>query len=203
MAKTGNGRPADQQGYSLLFALLIAFGVAIAAVAVNSRAFFGVFGAAFSQDARRARDAAEIGATRILSELNREPNRMLLAIAPADGTFWSAAEATSPQAVNACAALENNPSQRPAAPDLLAVATGGAAGTSALARPVVYLNAQGVATASSQSEPAQQAPANAVMAYRLERVGLDATPGSGSIKGLSQGSPRPVTDWVVLEACRS
>ena len=25
----------------------------------------------------------------------------------------------------------------------------------------------------------------------------------GSIKGLSQGSPRPVTDWVVLEACRS
>ena len=178
MAKARDRRSNNEQGFSLLFALLIAFGVAIAAVAVNSRAFFGVLGAAFSQDARRARDAAEIGATRILSELNREPNRMLLAMAPANnGPFWTTAQAASADAVNACAALENDPTQRPATPNLLAVATGGAAGAPTTQRPVVYLNAAGVATASNQTAPSQQAPGDAVMAYRLESVELASPPG--------------------------
>ncbi len=147
-------------GSSLVYALVIAIVLAITGLAVSSRTLFGVFGAAFSQDTRRAREAAEMGASRIVAELNRERNRGLLAVNPA-GAFWS-----SGQGENQCAANYDDPTDRPSQPDLDRVRSGGIAGTFA-SPPVVYLDTNGAFTGQATAEPLQTVNANVRYAYQL------------------------------------
>ncbi|MFY8149307.1 MAG: hypothetical protein ACOVNL_08840 [Prochlorococcaceae cyanobacterium] len=66
------------QGFSLVIVLLLSLGVLLTGVAIMSRVSFGRLGAAWQAQSREAREAAEIGMARIVSELNRERNRRLL-----------------------------------------------------------------------------------------------------------------------------
>lgn len=65
----------------------------------------GVISAAFQRESSDARDAAETGVTRILGELNRLPNRGLLAKSGADqdldGFLWD--DDVLAASANACA----------------------------------------------------------------------------------------------------
>ncbi len=71
-------KSGQQDGFSLVIVLLLSLGVLLAGVAILSRVSFGRLGAAWQAQSREAREAAEIGMSRIVSELNRERNRRLL-----------------------------------------------------------------------------------------------------------------------------
>ncbi|MEA5475551.1 hypothetical protein VB716_15130 [Synechococcus sp. CCY9201] len=72
------GSPTSEQGFSLVIVFLLSLGVLLTGVATMGRISFGWMGAAWQAQSREAREAAEIGMTRIVSELNRERNRRLL-----------------------------------------------------------------------------------------------------------------------------
>ncbi|MCT0224847.1 hypothetical protein [Synechococcus sp. CS-1328] len=72
------GPPASEPGFSLVIVLLLSLGVLLTGVAIMGRVSFGRMGAAWQAQSREAREAAEIGMARIVSELNRERNRRLL-----------------------------------------------------------------------------------------------------------------------------
>ena len=164
-----------EAGFSLVWALIVGFGVLLTALAVASRTFFGTFAASNQQDSRRAREAAEIGAARVVRELNRERNRMLLAKVPADNTsesgFWSTADVdTAIDTSNRCAATPPPPSApRPDRGQRLQVSSGGANSTTVL-KPVVYVSDTGVATASNSTTPAASSPNGERYAYRLAAI---------------------------------
>lgn len=65
-------------GFSLVIVLLLSLGVILTGAAILSRVSFGRLGAVWQAQSREAREAAEIGMSRIVSELNRERNRRLL-----------------------------------------------------------------------------------------------------------------------------
>lgn len=65
-------------GFSLVIVILISFGVVLTGLAVLGRASFSSLGTAWQAQSREAREAAELGMARIVSELNRERNRRLL-----------------------------------------------------------------------------------------------------------------------------
>ncbi len=173
-------RPLAEAGFSIAWALIVAFGIILSALAVASRTFFGNFAAVNQQDTRRAREAAEIGASRVLRELNRERNRMLLAKVPANNTapgddtetdaFWSAADVdTAIDTSNRCAATPPVGAARPDRGQRLLIGSGGAASTT-IERPVVYVSDAGVATASNSTTPAATSPNGESYAYRLRSI---------------------------------
>jgi hypothetical protein len=126
---------------------VIALVVVATGAALASRTLFSNFGASFQQDTRRAREAAEVGIQRTIAELNRERNRGLLAVSPAAGGFWSAAEvAANP---NRCAQIVND-AARPATADLSRIRSGGVDGPFT-ANPVVYIRDDGTLVAEQES----------------------------------------------------
>jgi hypothetical protein len=95
--------------------LVAALMVLLGALMLANRSSDGVISAAFQRESGDARDAAETGITRILGELNREPNRGLLAKAgsAADGSsfLWSEADATGSR--NFCGATTSDLTTNP------------------------------------------------------------------------------------------
>jgi hypothetical protein len=73
----------SQDGFSLATVMLIALAVILGSVAMIDRATSGWLGSLFVGQSREARDAAEIGLARVVSELNRSRNRRLLVNAAA------------------------------------------------------------------------------------------------------------------------
>ncbi len=165
---------AGQEGFSMLWALVVSLGVLLTAAAVSSRSFSGLFAAAFQQDARRARDAAEIGAQRVVSELNRERNRILLSRDPGNDQFWQASDVSGAVANNPCAALALP--ARTANPDLLAVGSGGVTATAE--RPVVFVADSGAASTTNVTTAPANSPSGQRYAYQLAsaRVSPDPVP---------------------------
>lgn len=72
------GQESPAAGMSLVIVILLSLGVVLTGLAVLGRVSFSGLGAAWQSQSREAREAAEIGMARIVSELNRERNRRLL-----------------------------------------------------------------------------------------------------------------------------
>lgn len=157
-------RWGPEAGSSLPFALIIALVVIITGLAVASATVSGVFSSVFQQDSRRAREAAELGANRIVAELNRERNRGLLAVTPGAGGFWTQTEADANK--NKCAVRVNTPSTRPSTVDLNLIRSGGVAGTFA-DNPIVYVADDGTRTAEADTVPDATRATNVRYAYQL------------------------------------
>lgn len=171
---------APDTGFSLPYALVIAIAIIASALAVTSRSTQGFFSGSFNQDARRAREAAEIGATRIISELNREHNRSLLGIATASGaSTWGSAAPTG--TINECATLFNRSPKEPVLP---MVYSGGASSSSS-SPTVVYISENGTTTTSSSATPLPTSTSR--YAYRLNSIQNSPIPywsGSSANSGL-------------------
>lgn len=67
-----------QEGFSMATVMLIVLAVILGSVAMIDRATSGFLGSLFVGQSREARDAAEIGLARVVSQLNRSRNRRLL-----------------------------------------------------------------------------------------------------------------------------
>jgi hypothetical protein len=69
---------AENDGFSLPLVIAAAFMLIIGGMALANRANQGLLGAVFQNQSWEAREAAEIGMNRIISELNQERNRWLM-----------------------------------------------------------------------------------------------------------------------------
>jgi hypothetical protein len=108
-------QPEPDSGFSLPLVLVASLMVLLGGLMLANRSSDGVISAAFQRDGNDARDAAETGLTRILGELNREPNRGLLAKAgsAADGGDFLWGEADALNARNHCSASGTDLSTNP------------------------------------------------------------------------------------------
>ena len=68
----------NANGYSMPMVMVIALILIVGGVAIASRANQGLLGAIFQNQSWEAREAAEIGMNRLISDLNRERNRWLM-----------------------------------------------------------------------------------------------------------------------------
>lgn len=73
-----DGSQRGQQGFSLPLVIALALMLLIGGLALANRANQGLFSSIFQNQSWEAREAAEIGMNRIISELNKENNRWLM-----------------------------------------------------------------------------------------------------------------------------
>ena len=72
-------RPRDNdRGFSLPVAIITGFIILLGSIALASRSSWGIFGSIFYNQSASAKEAAEIGMSQFVSELNKEQNRWLL-----------------------------------------------------------------------------------------------------------------------------
>jgi hypothetical protein len=90
-----------QAGIAMPAAVIVAFMLVIGTLAIASRNSAGFLAANSQSRNREARDAAESGITQVITILNQEPNRRLLAFGPANQ--W----ADAPRFRNICTALSS------------------------------------------------------------------------------------------------
>lgn len=110
-------------GYSLPMVMAIALILMVGGLAIASRSNQGLLGAIFQNQSWEAREAAEIGMNRIISELNKERNRWLMVQRSGDNEqIWS-----SPAANGSVATLRTNPCEPQVAPQYSNLDPGGAA----------------------------------------------------------------------------
>ena len=88
-----------EQGFSLALAVVTLMTLLMGGLILASRSGQSLLGTGFLQQSWAARDAAEIGMTRIISELNKPQNRMLMVkrgnTPDNDNFLWSASDKTS------------------------------------------------------------------------------------------------------------
>lgn len=97
----------NSKGFSLPVVIAAALMVLIGGLALANRANQGLFGAIFQNQNWEAREAAEIGMNRLISELNKERNRWLMVQRDGDSEqIWSNAPAGG-----TVATLRTNPCQ--------------------------------------------------------------------------------------------
>jgi hypothetical protein len=86
--------PGSQEGFSLPLVIALALMLLIGGLALANRANQGLFSVIFQNQSWDAREAAEIGMNRLISELNKERNRWLMVKREGDGEqIWSNATA--------------------------------------------------------------------------------------------------------------
>ncbi|MFZ9270210.1 MAG: hypothetical protein ACO23C_03085 [Prochlorococcaceae cyanobacterium] len=94
-----------EAGYSMPMVMVIALILVVGGIALANRANQGLLGSIFQNQSWEAREAAEIGMNRLISELNKERNRWLMVKRDGDSEqLWS-----SPAAGGTVATLRTNP----------------------------------------------------------------------------------------------
>lgn len=105
-----NPSKRDQDGFSLATVMLIALAVILGSIAMIDRATSGWLGSLFVGQSREARDAAEIGLMRVVSQLNRSRNRRLLVNASLlNNEDFATLEAEGSSTTSHCASNEDAP----------------------------------------------------------------------------------------------
>lgn len=115
-----------ERGYSMPMVMVIALILVVGGIALANRANQGLLGSIFQNQSWEAREAAEIGMNRLISELNKERNRWLMVKRDGDSEqLWS-----SPAAGGTVATLRTNPCEPQTAADYSKLDPNNAASTS-------------------------------------------------------------------------
>ena len=93
----GRGRGEASEGFVLLFVVLATLLMTVGTLAMTNRSTMGLMGSLFQGVGIDAQEAAEIGVNRIISELNRAPNRGLLRSkgSTVETALWTLQDASS------------------------------------------------------------------------------------------------------------
>ncbi|MEB3333228.1 MAG: hypothetical protein VKI83_12140 [Synechococcaceae cyanobacterium] len=87
---------------SIVTVIFVALAILLGTITLLGRTNYGYLGAAYQDQSREARDAAETGMSLIVSELNREPNRRLAVNAPKLNSYSRTQIEADPTLANDC-----------------------------------------------------------------------------------------------------